>query len=79
MLRDPVCGRRINRRRAHIAIEYEKVIYYLCCPRCQAEFEVAPDRYARPELGEKARSKPGRRGQRAVPHRLTGKKGSGGQ
>lgn len=53
MLRDPVCGQRLRRDRAHVHIEYAHVIYYLCCPRCQAEFEAAPERYARPEVGEK--------------------------
>lgn len=72
MLKDPVCGRRIHRGRAQMAIEYEGVIYYLCCPRCQAEFEAAPERYARPELGEKARGKARRRGRRVAPRRLTG-------
>ncbi|NOZ26661.1 MAG: YHS domain-containing protein [Chloroflexi bacterium] len=75
MLRDPVCGRRINRGRAHVAIEYEKVIYYLCCPRCQAEFEAAPERYARPGVGVAVGGKAGRRGRRTVPHRPAGRKG----
>lgn len=70
MLKDPVCGRRINRGRAHIAIEYERVIYYLCCPRCQAEFEAAPERYARPELGQKASSTNRERGRRVAPGRV---------
>ena len=53
MLRDPVCGKRIHRGRAHIHIEYEHVRYYLCCPLCQAEFQATPEKYARPEFGEK--------------------------
>lgn len=53
MLRDPICGNRINRHRAQVAIEYEGHVYYLCCPLCQAEFERDPGAYARPELGEK--------------------------
>ena len=52
VLKDPVCGRRIRRDRAHARVEYNRVTYYLCCPRCQAEFEAAPERYARPEAGE---------------------------
>ena len=54
MLKDPVCGLRIRRGRAYAQIAYERVTYYLCCPRCQAEFEAAPERYARPEFGERA-------------------------
>ncbi len=45
MIKDPVCGKRINRNKAHIAIEYEKEKYYLCCPMCQSEFEKDPRRY----------------------------------
>jgi YHS domain-containing protein len=44
---DPVCGKRINRNKAHIAIEHRGVTYYLCCPQCQSVFEADPDRYAR--------------------------------
>lgn len=47
MLRDPVCGRRITRNGAHIVIEYAGEHYFLCCPRCQAEFEQDPGRYVR--------------------------------
>lgn len=60
MLIDPVCGKRIKRQRAHIAIEFRGVTYYLCCPLCQAEFERAPERFARPETGERTRSNPRR-------------------
>jgi YHS domain-containing protein len=54
MLKDPVCGQRIRRDRAYAHIVYERVTYYVCCPRCQAEFEAAPEQYARPEFGERA-------------------------
>lgn len=53
MLKDPVCGKRMNRGKAHAVIEYEGVAYFLCCPQCQGQFERAPRSYARPELGEK--------------------------
>jgi len=55
ILKDPVCGKRINRGKAYITIEYEGVNYFLCCPQCQAQFERAPKSFAKPELGEKAR------------------------
>ncbi len=55
LFKDPVCGKRIQRGKAHIVIEYEGVNYFICCPRCQLEFERAPKKYARPELGEKAK------------------------
>ncbi|MFQ5751596.1 MAG: YHS domain-containing protein [bacterium] len=43
--RDPVCGKRINRNKAHITIEYKDQNYFLCCPLCQAEFEKRPGKY----------------------------------
>ncbi|MFQ6112796.1 MAG: YHS domain-containing protein [bacterium] len=43
--RDPVCGKRINRNKAHITIEYKGQNYFLCCPLCQAEFEKRPGKY----------------------------------
>ncbi len=55
MLIDPVCGKRIKRQRAHIAVDYNGVTYYLCCPHCQADFERAPEKFARAELGEKTK------------------------
>lgn len=46
-LRDPVCGKKINRNKAHAIIKYEGYDIYLCCPRCQAEFESDPKKYLR--------------------------------
>jgi YHS domain-containing protein len=45
VIKDPVCGKRINRNKAHITIEYEQEKYYLCCPLCQSEFEKDPRKY----------------------------------
>ncbi len=55
MFKDPVCGKRLQRGKAHVVIEYEGFNYFLCCPRCQMEFEQNFKLYARPELGEKAK------------------------
>ena len=46
MFKDPVCGKRINRSKAHIVIEYKGANYFLCCPLCHAQFERAPETYA---------------------------------
>lgn len=46
-IHDPVCGKRINRNKAHIAVEYGGNVYYLCCPACQSAFERDPEEYAR--------------------------------
>jgi YHS domain-containing protein len=45
--RDPVCGQRVNRNKAHIVLEYKGREYPLCCPVCQSEFEKEPDKYVR--------------------------------
>jgi YHS domain-containing protein len=37
--RDPVCGQRVNRNKAHIVLEYKGREYPLCCPVCQSEVE----------------------------------------
>lgn len=63
MLKDPVCGKRMNRGKAHIIIDYEGVAYSLCCPKCQAEFEQSPKDYARPEWGVSVKNK------KRLPHR----------
>jgi len=49
--KDPVCGKRINRGKAHAAVEYNHFLYFLCCPVCQAQFEKEPRRYAKPDIG----------------------------
>jgi len=49
--RVPVCGKRVNRQKAHVAIEREGYVY--CSPRCQQEFERDPAKYARKDLGHK--------------------------
>ncbi len=55
---DPVCGKRVNRNKAHIVIEYNGEEFLLCCPRCQSEFEDDPARFVRNS------SKKGRGGKR---------------
>lgn len=45
--KDPVCGKRMNRNKAHIIVEYQGVEYLLCCPLCQSEFEKHPRKYIR--------------------------------
>ena len=57
MLVDPVCGKRIKRNHAHIALDYDGITYYLCCPRCQADFERAPGQFARAQFGEKVKAR----------------------
>ena len=45
--RDPVCGKRVNRNKAHIVLEYKGHEYLLCCPMCQSAFERDPEKYLR--------------------------------
>jgi len=47
MLRDPVCGKKVNRNKVQIKIKRGNEIYYLCCPLCQKEFERNPEKYLR--------------------------------
>jgi len=63
MLTDPVCGKRMNRVKAYSINNYEGIAFSLCCSKCQAEFESAPKRYAKPELGRRVKNK------KRVPHR----------
>lgn len=45
--RDPVCGKRINRNKAHMIVRYKGFDYLLCCPLCQSHFEKNPEKYIR--------------------------------
>jgi uncharacterized protein len=42
--RDPVCGMRVDRRKAVVSSHGGKTVY-LCSEHCKAEFESAPERY----------------------------------
>jgi len=53
LYKDPVCGKRVNRQKAHIALDYEGYTYFLCCPLCQRTFEEDPSKYAREKLGRR--------------------------
>ncbi len=46
MYKYPICGKRINRGKAHLVIEHEGYRFFLCYPRCQ------------PELGQKVKKTP---------------------
>ena len=43
--KDPVCGKHMNRNKAHITIEYKGEQFLLCCPLCQGEFEHDPEKH----------------------------------
>ncbi len=43
--RDPVCGKKVNKNKAHIIITWQGAEYVLCCPLCQSEFEKNPGKY----------------------------------
>lgn len=45
MNRDLACGKRVNRNKAHIGIEYRGREYLLCSALCQAKFERNPEQY----------------------------------
>lgn len=46
MLRDPVCGKKMNPNKKPYAImTYKGRRYFLCCPLCQSFFEHEPEKY----------------------------------
>jgi len=45
MKRDPVCGRKMNRNKAHAIVRHSGEEYLLCCRLCQSEFEKNPEKY----------------------------------
>jgi len=53
MHRDPVCGKKMNRNKAYVVIEYQDQEYLLCCPVCQSEFEKSPEKYKMKNKGKK--------------------------
>ena len=45
ILKDPVCGKKMDPNKSYAKIKYGKEIYYLCCPLCQSKFEKEPKKY----------------------------------
>lgn len=45
VLRDPVCGKKINPNKAYAKVKHGKETYYLCCKLCQSEFEKDPKKF----------------------------------
>ena len=59
---DPVCGKKMNRNKAHIVIHYQGEDFYLCCPLCQKVFERRPEKYTKnPKTHSRASSTQKRR------------------
>jgi Cu+-exporting ATPase len=51
---DPVCGKRISRRKARAAVQYGGDTYYVCSALCRAIFDHDPARHL--SAGSKSRS-----------------------
>lgn len=45
LVRDPVCGMRIEPEDAADSILYKEIIFYFCAPACKKEFELDPEKY----------------------------------
>jgi YHS domain-containing protein len=45
VLRDPVCGKKINKNKAYAKETYGKNEYYLCCSLCQSTFLKEPEKF----------------------------------
>jgi Cu+-exporting ATPase len=45
---DPVCGMQVEESKAAGSLTHRGITYYFCSPKCQHDFEGAPDKYAKP-------------------------------
>jgi len=49
MVKDPVCGMRVDPEKAPAKSEYKGKTYYFCAPGCKAAFEKDPEKYLKGE------------------------------
>lgn len=47
MAKDPVCGMRVDEKRAEFKVSYKGKTYYFCCPMCQEQFKARPEKFAK--------------------------------
>ncbi|MEK7849114.1 MAG: YHS domain-containing protein [Chloroflexota bacterium] len=45
MAKDPVCGMKVDPKKAAASYEYKGQTYYFCAPGCKRAFEKEPERY----------------------------------
>lgn len=62
--RDPVCGKKINRQKTKVLVKHKGFGYFLCCPLCQQEFELHPDKYAKSEFAYNLSERESEKGQK---------------
>ncbi len=46
MTQDPVCGMKVDPKRAAARLEHQGVVYHFCSTHCRGKFEAEPERYA---------------------------------
>lgn len=52
LVKNLVCGRKVNAERSRFFTEYRGKIYQFCCAHCEGSFLKAPERYAKEEHRE---------------------------
>jgi Cu+-exporting ATPase len=45
MAKDPVCGMRIDEKKAAATSQYRGKTYYFCSPGCKKSFDANPEKY----------------------------------
>jgi YHS domain-containing protein len=53
MATDPVCGMKVDEKKAAATQEYQGKTYYFCAAGCKEKFSQGPDRFIRQEKQEK--------------------------
>ena len=45
--KDPVCGMRVEKKKAAATLDHMGKTYYFCAPRCKADFAKDPGKYTK--------------------------------
>ena len=51
---DPVCGMKVNPKRASAKLQYQGKTYFFCCAGCRAKFEADPETYLAKQAATRA-------------------------
>ena len=54
MAKDPVCGMRVDEKKAVAKAIYERRTYYFCAQACKRAFEKNPEKYTKKIAGSRA-------------------------
>lgn len=45
MVKDPVCGMKVEVEEAPVQTTYREKTYYFCCPACRDKFKEEPEKF----------------------------------